>query len=124
MPALLPSDASHPRRPDLPILRHLTYSEAHAAEIGIGLAVLVWWSQVGGFVELVIPIAIALVRLAVGMKRKSGTDTCDHTLGVHDIRAEPQWFASAAILTYVVLAGAWRLLGVIGSDGPPADVVQ
>lgn len=35
MVGILPADSKHPPRPDVPILRHLTYREAHLFEIGI-----------------------------------------------------------------------------------------
>lgn len=52
-----PEDAKHPLRPDLPILRHFTFREAHGVELGLwlGLSLGLFLSlgQVGGAVALV-----------------------------------------------------------------------
>lgn len=102
--AWLPGDGTHPLRPDAPILRHLTFTEAHAVEMGIGLTVFLYVAVAMGVFASAWPVALFVIRTAVGQKRKQGTSTdCNHTIGLHDIRSDPWYFVVAGFVTAGVL---------------------
>lgn len=106
----LPEDRKHPIRPDLPWFRHLTFEEGHAVEIGLGLALLLYWSQTLGLGGAVFPIAAYLARVALGMKHVHDEDyAADHTLGVHDIASDPWYFIVATVAVYVGLVLVWGI---------------
>lgn len=108
----LPEDEIHPVRPDLPWLRHLTFAEGHAMEMGIGASVFLYLSAMVGELSVGFFILVALVRVMIGDKRKDeGGTKCDHTLGIHDLRSDPWYFVIAAIVT------AGILMTVFGTPG-------
>lgn len=108
-PAWLPADDDHPPRPDWPIFRHLTFTELHALELGVGMAILVWWARVLGVQGAVFPLALYVARVILGKRREEGDTTpATHTVGLHDIRQAPPYFVVAAIVTItLLLVGAW-----------------
>lgn len=115
---VLPEDSHHPVRPDLPFLRHLTFAEGHAIEIGIGVGVVLYVAAGIGMLEAAFPIALGVLRIALGLRRRRSrpkaegrtrreraTNTsCDHTLGIHDIQSDPWYFVIAGLVTVAVLS--------------------
>jgi len=102
----LPETETHPLRPDIPLLRHLTWTELHAAALGGSFAVLVYWGMALGRGGVVFGIAVTVAQLILGEKqRKSKRSKCEHRIGVHDIRKEPWYFAASAVVLWIALAG-------------------
>lgn len=95
----LPADESHPPRPDLPVLRHLTYTEAHAIELGGYIGLLLAAALALDMAGAALTFALAITRRATSGRKASGDDTpCEHSLGLHDARAEPHYFGFLAAL--------------------------
>lgn len=114
---LLPEDDEHPVRPDLPVLRHLTFTEAHALEIGVYLALFLYFGQTIGLGGEAFTVVIAAVRTVISDEKSRGTQTrCDHGVGFHDAREEPPYFGTGAVVTYVV---AYALGAVVFGVMPP-----
>lgn len=101
----LPASDDSPPRPDLPVLRHLTWTELHAAVLGGSFAFLVYWGMVLGRGGVVFGIAVTVAQLILGERqRKSKRSKCEHRIGAHDLRQEPWYFAAAAVVLWIALA--------------------
>lgn len=101
---MLPGDKEHPPRPNLPIWNHLTYDEAHAMELGVGIAVFVYLAAVSDQLGMAVSILGYIVRMFVGKTRaKYNPKKCDHTLGFHDIKGDPWYFVVAGLLAGAAL---------------------
>lgn len=110
MRLILPGDKTHPPRPNLPVLRHLTFTEIHAMELGLYFAVIVVVAIELGAEGAVVPLAVVVGRKLVSDRRAGGAKTdCDHGLGFHDARAEPQYFGATAVLVPLAYYAATSL---------------
>lgn len=102
----LPPDGDHPPRLDVPILRHLTFTELHAAELGTYLGFLIVWSMVIGQQFVVLLLVVAAGRKIISRQnRQDPRRSCDHDVGFHDVIAEPAYFGALAVaipLVYVL----------------------
>ena len=97
----LPEGDDHPVRPDLPWLRNLTWVKIHSMQLGFGLGLLVYWSQVLGTQGLAFGLAIVVAEFILGEFQENTEYTeCDHDLGAHDVREKPWYFTSVAVATY------------------------
>lgn len=98
MSVILPEDAEHPTRLDLPIWRHLTFVEAHAIELGAGFGIFVVWALVVGDASTVVPLVAMVARKLVSRQRAAGEGTsCEHDIGFHDAVAESPYFVVATV---------------------------
>jgi len=101
----LPETDEYPPRPDVAILRHLTWTESHAAVLGGSFAFLVYWGMALGRGGVVFGVAVTVAQLILGEgQRKSKRSKCEHRIGVHDLREEPWYFAAAAVVLWIALA--------------------
>lgn len=99
MPGWLPPDTVHPPRPDVPVLRHLTFTEIHALELGVYLGFLIVWGLSMNQAGTVFMLAVMAGRKIISHRRSKGDGTtCDHDIGFHDAIAEPQYFGFPPIL--------------------------
>lgn len=114
----LAEDDAHPVRPDLPIVRHFTFAEAHALELGAYVGLLAFFGLRLGRAGEVLTLSIAVVRFAMSDGRASaGAGKATHRLGFHDVRLEPPYFGAGFLLSLcaaVVGARAWSMLGLGG----------
>lgn len=90
----LPPDEDHPPRVDLPLVRHLTFEEVHAMELGVYLGVLLAWGAILGQHEAAFALAALAARSV--MSRRNG----NRGIGFHDAREEPWYFGFATLATY------------------------
>jgi len=94
----LPETRDHPPRIDAAVIRHLTWTEAHAALLGVSFGLLVAWGISRGRGGVVFGMAVAIGQLILGEgQRRSDRSKCEHRIGRHDIRQEPWYFTSAAV---------------------------
>ena len=99
-----PNGYARPLRPDIPILRNLSYIKYHALQIGMFGALFVYWSFSLGYTETGFVVAAFLVRTALGIREKKDPDRkCQHNVGLHDIRTKPWYFASSFLSTSILL---------------------
>lgn len=118
----LPEDDTHPVRPDLPVVRHLTFTEAHALEIGGYVGVLSYFGVHVNMEGAVFLLLLSIARFVVSDGRASaGATTAVHRMGFHDVRKEPQYFGATVLVAFVlmvVLVDIWSALGLgaIGCD--------
>lgn len=112
----LEEDADHPVRPDLAVLRHLTYTEVHALELGAYLGLLAYFGIGAGLEGEVVTLLIGIVRFTMSDGRaKASESTMDHRMGFHDVRAEPQYFGAGFLIAFGLIAvstAAWQALGL------------
>lgn len=87
MAVILPADDEHPPRLNVPIWRHLTYVEAHAMELAVYVAPLILGAVFLGLWELALAMGVWTYRWLTGKNR-----SCDHSIGFHDAKEEPQYF--------------------------------
>ncbi|MFB6311446.1 MAG: hypothetical protein ABEH64_09745 [Salinirussus sp.] len=98
----LPEDDKHPIRPDLPVFRHLTFTEVHSLELGIYVGLLVYFSLLVGTGGAVATLLISIVRFTISDgKAKNGATNAMHRIGFHDVRQEPPYFGAGAIFAFV-----------------------
>jgi hypothetical protein len=101
----LPETDKNPPRPDVPVLRHLTWTESHAALLGASFGLLVFWGMSRGRGGVVFGLAVTVAQLVLGERqRKSKRSKCEHRIGVHDVREEPWYFTSAGVAAWIVAA--------------------
>lgn len=112
----LDEDDEHPVRPDLPTLRHLTFTEVHAIELGIYIALLAFFAVQTGHTGEIMTLLFGIVRFTMSDGRsKSGASNATHRMGFHDVRAEPQYFGAGFLAAYVpatIVLRAWAFLGL------------
>jgi hypothetical protein len=112
--AWLPEDDTHPVRPDLPIARHFTFTEAHALELGIYIGLFAFFAVQWGYGEAIITLFISIIRFTMSDgKAKAGGTRATHRMGFHDVRQEPPYFGTGVVLTVAVAFVAsrvWRVL--------------
>ncbi len=112
--AWLPEDDTHPVRPDLPVTRHLTFTEVHALELGIYIGLFAFFALQLGYGEAIVTLFISIIRFTMSDgKAKAGGTRATHRMGFHDVRQEPPYFGAGvllALVTSVVGSGLWELL--------------
>ena len=95
----LEPDKTHPPRPDTPILRHFTFTEAHAVELGVYLGLFVVWALSMNQNGAAFSITVGAFRKVMSRQRSVGGGTpCDHDIGFHDAVEEPHYFGFPAVL--------------------------
>lgn len=103
----LPGDETHPPRPAVPILYHLTFTEIHAMELGAYLGALIVWAIHIDQQYMAFILAIMVARKIISRRRARGDKTgCTHDVGLHDARAEPHYFGALAAgvpLAYIII---------------------
>lgn len=98
----------HPPRPDLPVIRHLTYTEMHAMELGVAFAAFIFFGLAVGRTADVFAIVLVVARIIISDRRAKGDSTkCQHRLGFHDIRGEPWYFTNATLVTFGILVALY-----------------
>ena len=114
----LEEDDSHPIRPDLPVFRHLTFTEVHAVELGAYIGLLAYFSVQAGFEGQILTLLFGIVRFVMSDgKAKAGATKANHRLGFHDVRQEPPYFGAGFLFAFVMVAigvRVWTLLGLGG----------
>jgi len=113
-----PWGEARPKRPDLPLLRWFSFTKWHALQLGVyagAVAAFGFW--VGG------PLAVFLVMLVALRIALSSPDrgTCGHSLGVHDVRQKPHYFAGAFLL--VTVAGSVATYLAVNGGTPSLNQV-
>lgn len=95
-----PWGEDRPIRPDLPMLRWFSYTKWHALQLGFFVALLLYWTSVTlGQDMITAGIALYFVRYVLGFKEVS----CNHTIGIHDIREKPWYFVTSLIVSTAAL---------------------
>lgn len=111
----LPEDDTHPVRPDLPVARHLTFTEAHAIELGVYIALLAYFGIELGQGEQILTLLVGIVRFTMSDGRaKGGASKVTHRMGFHDVREEPPYFGAGFLAAFGLAA---LLLGLRGFPG-------
>lgn len=108
----LPSDADHPVRPDWPVVRHLTFTELHAMELGVAFAVFLYVAVTIEKLAESWPVVLYVGRVLFSERRaKGGTTKCDHPVGIHDITHDPWYFTTTTLVSLGLLVGTvgWPL---------------
>jgi hypothetical protein len=109
--AWLPEDETHPVRPDLPVTRHLTFTEVHALELGIYIGLFAFFALQIGYGEAVVTLFISIIRFTMSDgKAKAGGTRATHRMGFHDVRQEPPYFGAGVLLALVVAVVGIRLM--------------
>lgn len=98
----LPGDDDHPPRPNVPIVRHLTYDEIHAFQLGL-VGLPVGAAFVLDAAEIALWFTIALMGIVFGVSHLEETNGARQATGV--IAEEPWYFLSGYFLFIAV--GAW-----------------
>lgn len=103
----LPPDDEHPPRLNVPILRHLTYTEAHSAELGLYFGLILVWAAILDLQLIAFGLTAMLARKIISFRRrddpsKRGT----HDLGFHDVIQDPWYFG----FMVVVVVAAYHLV--------------
>jgi hypothetical protein len=113
MTRILPGDKKHPPRPDVPILRHLTYREAHLFEVGIwpgvAVALALLANQLGA--------AIATVG-AIRRRMQDKSQEESHQDALTGYVRDGWYLAIGAVSGAVGATGLW-LTGQVVSGGLP-----
>lgn len=112
----LAEDDTHPVRPDLPVFRHLTFTEVHSLELGAYIGLLAFFAlRVGAGGEL-LTLLFAIVRFTMSDgSAKAGATKATHRLGFHDVREEPPYFGAGVLFAFalaVVGTRVWSILGL------------
>lgn len=106
----LPEDDAHPIRPDLPVFRHLTFTEVHALELGAYVGLLAYFGIRVGRGGAVFTLVVAITRFTISSGRAKACRRPDaHRLGFHDVRLEPQYFGAGVLLGFAAVAVGARL---------------
>ena len=100
MRIILPGTSSQPPRPNLPILRHLTYDEVHATQLGL-VGLPIGAAMVHEETELAIWFTVALMGIVFGVSKLNNYDS-NAAVGV--ISQEPWYFTTSYF--FFVGAGA------------------
>lgn len=105
VPGFLPEDDSHPPRPDLPILRHFTFTEAHAVELGVYVGLVFGWGVVLGHETAVFGAAVYLIRWFTSRtKVKDEKSKSSHGMGFHDaLFAAPYFIGTTTVVALAVV---------------------
>lgn len=116
----LPEDDTHPIRPDLPVVRHLTFTEAHAIELGIYVGLLAYFAVQFGLAGEAITLLIAITRFTISDgKARCGATKSTHRIGFHDVRLEPQYFGAGFLLAFAGFYAVAELWGFLAEAGVP-----
>jgi hypothetical protein len=117
--AWLPEDDTHPVRPDLPVTRHITFTEVHALELGIYIGLFAFFALQLGYAETIVTLFVSVIRFTMSDgKAKAGGTNATHRMGFHDVRQEPQYFGTGVLLAFgVAYVGTW--LWRVFDLGPP-----
>lgn len=112
----LAEDDTHPIRPDLPVARHLTFTEVHALELGLYIGLLAYFGAQAGETGAVVTLLIGIARFVMsdGRARSDRTEST-HRLGFHDVRKEPPYFGAGFLLAFAGAAvgvALWSALGL------------
>jgi hypothetical protein len=112
----LAEDEKHPVRPDLPVLRHLTFTEVHAIELGVYIGLLAFFAVRIGRTGEIMTLLIGIVRFTMSDGRaKSGATKVTHRIGFHDVRKEPQYFGAGFLFVFgpaMVGVRVWSAFGL------------
>lgn len=101
----LEEDDEHPVRPDLPVARHLTFTETHAIELGGYIGLLAFFGLTLGQGEQILTLLVGVVRFTMSDGRaKGGASKLTHRMGFHDVRQEPQYFGAGFLLAFGLAA--------------------
>ena len=110
----LAEDDTHPIRPDLPVARHLTFTEVHSLELGIYIGLLAFFALQFGYGGAIVTLLISITRFTISDgKAKAGATKATHRMGFHDVRQEPPYFGAGFIFAFVAAAvgsRVWALL--------------
>ena len=106
---LLPETDDHPVRPDLPWLRNLSWVKIHAMQIGIGIAIMIYWGQSIGLEGTAYGIGV-LAASAIFGKYQERRQDCDHALGIHDFVLKPWYGLFTAIACYLAMTYYWGVV--------------
>lgn len=114
----LEEDDDHPVRPDLPVTRHLTFTEVHALELGAYIGLLAYFGIDIGMEAQIVTLLIGIARFTFSDgKAKASQSKLAHRMGFHDVREEPPYFGAGVIIAFVLTAIAveiWALSGLGG----------
>lgn len=109
----LAGDTRHPVRPDLPVVRHLTFTEVHALELGAYVGLLAYFATRYGYGGEVVVLLLAITRFTISTGKTAACRRPDaHRLGFHDVRQEPPYFGAGFLGAFVAIAVGiqlWRL---------------
>ena len=112
----LAEDDEHPVRPDLPVARHLTFTEVHSLELGIYIGLFAFFATRFGYGGEVVMLLFGVIRFVMSDGRaKAGATMANHRIGFHDVRQEPPYFGAGFLLAFgVALVGirVWSLVGL------------
>ena len=101
-------DVDPPPQPDVFVLRNLTWTKIHSMQIGLGVAILIYWSLALGRTGTAFGLAVMVALAALGLAQERSERTqADHGLGFHDVREKPWYALSAALATYVAMGVLW-----------------
>jgi len=110
----LPASDDSPTRPDVFVLRHITWTEIHTILLGVGFGLLVAWGIVLGQQGAVFGVAVLVAQLILGEgQQRSKKSSCEHRIGVHDVRQEPWYFVTATVVIVGASLGAAAVVGVM-----------
>lgn len=112
----LAEDETHPARPDIPVFRHMTFTEIHAVELGVYIGLFAFFAIRQGYASQVVILLFGIIRYVMGNgKAKAGATNVTHNVGFHDVRQEPQYFGAGFLVAYALLSVVevvWPLLGL------------
>lgn len=115
----LPEDDTHPVRPDVPVARHLTFTEVHALELGIYIGLFAFFALQLGYGEAIVTLFISIIRFTMSDgKAKAGGTRATHRMGFHDVRQEPPYFGAGVLMALAVAVVGSRLYRLL-DIGPP-----
>ena len=105
----LPETEDRPLRPDLPWARNLSWTKVHAAQLGFGIALIVYWAFAEGESGLALALVVNAGQFVFGEVQERGEGLCDHDIGAHDLVEKPWYGLSAALGTLLVLVALWGM---------------
>lgn len=112
----LEEDDEHPVRPDLPVFRHLTFTEVHSLELGAYIGLLAYFGIWVGLEAQIATLLIGIVRFTISDGRaKAGKTAATHRMGFHDVRQEPPYFGAGFLVAFALAAvgvQVWALTGL------------
>lgn len=108
--AWLPEDDTHPVRPDLPVFRHLTFTEVHSLELGIYIGLFAYFALLVGAAGALVTVLVSIVRFTISDGRaKRGATKATHRIGFHDVRQEPPYFGAGFLFAFALAVVGGRL---------------
>lgn len=111
----LEEDDTHPIRPDLPVFRHLTFTEVHSLELGTYIGAFGYFALQFGYGGELIVLLFGLIRYTMGdAKAKAGKSPVTHNIGFHDVREEPPYFGAGFIFGFLAVVVGLRVWSVLG----------